>query len=66
MTVNHVITRMKFTTASGVKPTTIDTITSRGAVVVVVGGAACNTKDRAATVKGMRRHLKREEAGNER
>ena len=58
MIVNRVITHAKSAVAGGVKLATIDAIASEGAAVVVVGGAICNAKDRAAAAKEMKQHLK--------
>lgn len=58
MIVNRAITHAKSAVAGGVKLATIDAIASEGAAVVVVGGAICNAKDRAAAAKEMKQHLK--------
>lgn len=56
--VNSVIQHAQSAVAGGVKLSTIDAIAEEGAGIIVVGGAICNAKDRAATAKEMKRHLK--------
>lgn len=56
--VNKVIKNAKSAVAGGVKLSTIDDIVNEGAAIIVVGGAICNAKDRAATSKEMKSHLK--------
>lgn len=56
--VNKVIKNAKSAVAGGVKLSTIDDIVNEGAEIIVVGGAICNAKDRAATSKEMKSHLK--------
>ena len=56
--VNKVIKNAKSAVAGGVKLSTIDDIVNEGAEIIVVGGAICNAKDRAATSKEMKAHLK--------
>ena len=57
--VNSVIRNAKSAVAGGVKMDTIDAIAAENPGIIVVGGAICNAKDRAAMAEEMKERMNR-------